>query len=282
MSTLRHRVRWLINLPRRLLLRGKGLVRGTPCPACGSRATLNRRTILSGELVRTWELTPEWAAWFNDREGTSCALCGCNSRSRHLAKTFVDHINGIQHTTFTSLNQVVKHPVLRSMQIAEINACGQLHRWLAKLPGLIYSEYGSYPGIRQEDLLHLSYRDASFDIVLTSETLEHVPDVPRALSEIRRVLKPGGLHIFSTPVVWDRPASRACCTIADGKISHLRPASYHGLAGTHATDMIVMTEFGADIIDMLAKAGFETRVMRDASNPALCTFVSTKPAGTPS
>jgi SAM-dependent methyltransferase len=237
---------------------------------------LNRQRILSDELVRVWELSSEWADWFNDREGTACALCRCNRRSQHLAETLTSHANKFLQEKNLSLDQAMKRPGLRSWQIAEINACGKLHRWLAKHPGLHYSEYGKYPGIRQEDLLWLTYKDASFDLVLTSETLEHVPDVPRALSEISRVLKPGGYHIFSTPVVWDRAVSRTCCSIEDGQLKHLRPPSYHGLAGTDASDMIVMTEFGADIGDILERAGFDVAVERDTTNPAVCTFVTRK------
>jgi ubiquinone/menaquinone biosynthesis C-methylase UbiE len=42
--------------------------------------------------------------------------------------------------------------------------------------------------VPSEDLCALSYADASFDLVVTSDTLEHVPDVDAALREIPRVL----------------------------------------------------------------------------------------------
>ena len=38
----------------------------------------------------------------------------------------------------------------------------------------------------------IPYEDGSFDVVVTTQVLEYVPDVPRALAEIHRVLKPGG------------------------------------------------------------------------------------------
>ena len=43
---------------------------------------------------------------------------------------------------------------------------------------------------RSEDLTRLTYPDNSFDLILTSETLEHVPDLNAALCEIHRVLCP--------------------------------------------------------------------------------------------
>lgn len=44
----------------------------------------------------------------------------------------------------------------------------------------------------------LPYPDERFDLVLTNQVMEHVIDYPSTLSEIQRILKPGGycLHIF--------------------------------------------------------------------------------------
>ena len=44
----------------------------------------------------------------------------------------------------------------------------------------------------QMDAQAVDFADASFDIVIANHMLYHVPDLPRALGEIRRVLKPGG------------------------------------------------------------------------------------------
>jgi ubiquinone/menaquinone biosynthesis C-methylase UbiE len=48
--------------------------------------------------------------------------------------------------------------------------------------------------------------DAAFDLVLCAETIEHVRDVQLLLSEIRRVLRPGGLLALTTPAT--RPLVR--------------------------------------------------------------------------
>jgi len=45
---------------------------------------------------------------------------------------------------------------------------------------------------------NLPYEDASFDVVFCCDVLEHVQDLPKVISEISRVLKPGGLFIYDT------------------------------------------------------------------------------------
>ena len=46
------------------------------------------------------------------------------------------------------------------------------------------------------DAAHLPFEDARFDTVVSTFTLCSIPDVVHALSEIRRVLKPGGQFLF--------------------------------------------------------------------------------------
>jgi ubiquinone/menaquinone biosynthesis C-methylase UbiE len=43
------------------------------------------------------------------------------------------------------------------------------------------------------DAMALPYPEQSFDLVVCNHVYEHVPDTPRMFSEIRRVLKPGGI-----------------------------------------------------------------------------------------
>ncbi|MBN1874962.1 MAG: methyltransferase domain-containing protein [Anaerolineae bacterium] len=51
---------------------------------------------------------------------------------------------------------------------------------------------------RQVDAQDLPFATGDFDIVLANHMLYHVPDRPRALAEIRRVLRPGGKFYAAT------------------------------------------------------------------------------------
>ncbi|MCK9419635.1 MAG: methyltransferase domain-containing protein [Nitrospirae bacterium] len=45
----------------------------------------------------------------------------------------------------------------------------------------------------------MSFETASFDCIVCSEVLEHIPDDAKAASELRRVLKPGGVLVATVP-----------------------------------------------------------------------------------
>ncbi|HVR46039.1 MAG TPA: class I SAM-dependent methyltransferase [Candidatus Binatia bacterium] len=57
------------------------------------------------------------------------------------------------------------------------------------------------PGIRfrRGDLLSLEVPDASFDVIVSFESIEHVNDDAQYAREMRRALKPGGVFLCSTP-----------------------------------------------------------------------------------
>jgi len=49
------------------------------------------------------------------------------------------------------------------------------------------------------DIQAIDHADATFDTVFSCETIEHVPDPPKAVRELGRVLKPGGRLFLTTP-----------------------------------------------------------------------------------
>ena len=51
----------------------------------------------------------------------------------------------------------------------------------------------------QGDALHLPFADATFDRVICSEVLEHIPDDLGAMRELARVLRPGGTMAVTVP-----------------------------------------------------------------------------------
>jgi glycosyltransferase involved in cell wall biosynthesis/SAM-dependent methyltransferase len=68
----------------------------------------------------------------------------------------------------------------------------------------------------KEDLTHMHIGDEAFDFIYASHVLEHIKDDRAALSEIRRVLKPGGIAIIPVPIMskytieYDGPNPHEC------------------------------------------------------------------------
>jgi SAM-dependent methyltransferase len=57
--------------------------------------------------------------------------------------------------------------------------------------------------LRLADAASLPFEQASFDGVICSEVAEHVPDDRAVVNEIARVLRPGGLLVFTVPILWN-------------------------------------------------------------------------------
>lgn len=67
--------------------------------------------------------------------------------------------------------------------------------------GRAYAAASGISGItwQRGDIQAIEQPDASFDTAISCETIEHVPDPPRAVGELARVLKPGGTLFLTTP-----------------------------------------------------------------------------------
>ena len=76
-------------------------------------------------------------------------------------------------------------------------------------------------GLSSANALQLPFADDTFDKVICSEVLEHIPDYEGALAEIQRVLKPGGLFCASVPRRWPE---QLCWALSE---------EYHNTPGGH-------------------------------------------------
>lgn len=54
------------------------------------------------------------------------------------------------------------------------------------------------------DLQRLPFDSGTYDFIFASHVLEHIPDDEKAISEIRRVLKPNGIAILPVPIVAEK------------------------------------------------------------------------------
>ena len=63
------------------------------------------------------------------------------------------------------------------------------------------------PEVLKLDLTSIDLADESVDVVFCNHVLEHVPNDSQAMSEVLRVLKPGGFALFMVPLYIDLETS---------------------------------------------------------------------------
>jgi len=86
-----------------------------------------------------------------------------------------------------------------------------------------------HKGWRCENLEDQTFPDESFDLIVTQDVMEHIPNPEKAFAEIARTLKPGGAHIFTVPIVRkDQPSQIRAELDENGEVRHLLPEQYHG------------------------------------------------------
>ena len=132
----------------------------------------------------------------------------------------------------------------------------------------VVSEYfddrscGTYVnGIRNENLEQLTFQDNSFDVLINSDVLEHVSDLNKALSEIKRVLKPGGFHIFTLPVDYELPKTTERAIVVDGKIKHIMKPVMHGDT-IRGSGILAFRDFGKNVLQYMSRDGLECKELK--------------------
>lgn len=249
--------------------------------------SLTERAVLAGERLRgscTACGAHKRFRPFTDnlRESGNCAHCRGSNRVRQMAWMLRRELG---------LPMDGKLVLPEGVALYNTEASGPLHEALKWQPGHRCSEYWgdkaaygeTVDGVHNEDLQALSFGDASFDVVLSSDVLEHLPDPYRAHREIFRVLKSGGRHIFTVPYSETMPRDNVRASLVDGKIVHHAEALYHEDPVRLTEGILVWTIFGLEMLVRLDEIGFQAELWRlhepefGIIGPGADVFVARKP-----
>jgi SAM-dependent methyltransferase len=134
----------------------------------------------------------------------------------------------------------------------------------ARYPNFVGSEYAPsvedqarLAPVEHQDLAALTYPDGNFDICITNEVMEHLPDLGASLSELHRVLRPGGVLISTFPFLQNRPNSVIKARlIKTGEVEYLMEPEYHGNPVNPEGGSLVFQLPAWDIVNNCRQAGF--------------------------
>lgn len=198
------------------------------CPACNQHTRFTAHT--------------DW--W---RDGYVCDKCGSIPRERAvmfcIEKFFPEWQKMVIHESSPA-------PRGTSLRLAR------------EAPGYVASQYFAgvktgkvHRGFRNEDLEGLTFKDNSIDLHVTQDVFEHILDPARGFREIARTLKPGGAHVFTTPLVnRSSPTEFHARRAPDGSTEQLvHPPEYHG-SPISEEGSLVTVHWGYDIVNYIFDA----------------------------
>lgn len=221
-ETLRRVVPGSVKFQMKRLVRGGG---DTKCPLCGSSF---RDYVAVGQPLGIVETRGVVGAGL--READACPICNARDRTRLI------HLY---------LTEYVFEPG-RRIELLHLAPEYGLYRWLRTVEGLEYTpgdldpgRYSDIPDVQKADITALPFGDATFDIVLSSHILEHIPDDIAAMRELFRVLKPGGRVLAPVPYATDGQPTDEDLSVTDpgertrrfGQNDHVRLYALDDYAG---------------------------------------------------
>jgi len=179
-----------------------------------------------------------------------CARCGANLRYELMAAAIRDL------------------PPLSQLDVLELDPNSPI-RWLlgnARTHIRTYyraeHERGAVrpDGASMEDITRLTLPNESVDLIVSSDVLEHVPDALAAFRESYRVLRPGGIHLFTVPY---QKTTVQRAIVRDGEIHHLvTPPEYHA-DPLDPNGILAFWHFGQDMHEQFGTAsGLDFRVVK--------------------
>ena len=166
-----------------------------------------------------------------------CPGCGCTDRER------------LVYLYLKTKTDVFRRPIKLLHVAPEAN----LQRVFKSSPNIDYLDADLDPAkaMIRMDISDIHYDDNTFDVIVCNHVLEHVPDDAKAMSELHRVMKPGGWGIFQVPIsqilkkTFEEPSIKA-------------PEQREKVFGQDDHVRI----YGGDYVKRLQRAGFRVEVYR--------------------
>ena len=206
----------------------------------------------------------------NTANNYACGNCGATLRYRALAHAYIAHFASGRAN---NLRQAIRKGVFDDTKILDFSLRGPTRNLLKKTPNFVNAYFWEDVEIGEEkngvicqDITRMTFKDKTFDLVTTTDVMEHV-DLPwDGFKEVRRILKPGGKYIFTIPIRYpftDESITRATLNRKTGKVAHILDPIYH--RSGELEDSLVFTDFGSDLFEKLKSIGLATSFVQTST-----------------
>lgn len=208
------------------------------------------------------KVTPMRIRWDGLRNGSShpawtetavCDTCGLNSRMRALICYIKTRVNlNLIRRAYIAEAVTPSYHILDTL-VSELVASEYLN---SELKG---GEMVSIPNlekpIRHEDLTSLSFADGEFELAITQDVFEHIPNYTKAFSELARILSSNGSLVFTIPFFPNLATTCIRAKVGLNGIEHILPPEIHGNP-VSKDGSLCFQNFGWDILTDLRNVGF--------------------------
>ncbi len=156
------------------------------CPFCGYRA-------------RDWEtvghdlpVLKEKQVVGGGRRAAGCYQCHSRDRERLLYAYFMEELKMADRKDLAILH------IAPEQKLSKLFLKQNFREYVC---GDLFTKGYEYPDhVQNMNVLDIQYPDDHFDIVICNHVLEHIPEDSKAMSELFRVLKPGGKAVLQVPI----------------------------------------------------------------------------------
>ena len=218
------------------------------------------------------------------RESLNCQHCRSTSRYRSIARGLLRAINELTGVEVLSL-AALPHISNKRLSVYDTQPPFYFESFaypipdLLKISGWINVELSQFKPkqelgkmlsneVSNQNLECLTFPDASLDIVITSDVMEHVRLDECAHREIYRILKPGGIYLFTVPHDYSGKKTLERVQVIDpddpSKDVLLLEPEYHG--DTNSDDgagVLAYRVYGKELEIFLIELGFDVEYGRD-------------------
>ncbi len=209
------------------------------------------------------------------RDNIICGACKSSQRTRAVLDVAVS----------VAMASMVRPPMI--LDVDDTWSAGEVLKRVGTRQATTYDvalPWGSVDaaGTRNEDLSQLTFPDATFDLVVSAEVQEHIEDTWTAFAEVFRVLKPGGVYVFTAPFRSDLAATKRLAVQTDAGLLWTGFEHLHG-DPRHQGGIPSFWLFGSDLAPRLCDLGFAVsieEVIPHGSPPVpVSVVVAKKPGG---